>query len=79
MSEQMQVDFEKWAKDKYVLDVSKFGHYMAVSTQNAFECWIASRQALVVELPAKPKYGASVFHIADVESALDKAGVPYNV
>jgi hypothetical protein len=47
--------FEEWAKDKYILEVSKYGGYRAVSTKNAFDAWQASRAALLIQLPKVPK------------------------
>lgn len=80
MSEQMRKDFEAFAKPHtYSLKMID-GEYAAASTALLWQCWQASRQALVVELPSVIAGGFTVefYTEREIKGALDKAGVPYN-
>jgi hypothetical protein len=75
MSEQMRKEFEAFAKPHtYSLKMID-GEYAAASTALLWQCWQASRQALVVELPRVT--GDAVYDAQEVHEALDKAGVAY--
>jgi hypothetical protein len=50
-NDKMRAEFEEWAKPHtYTLKMLD-GEYTSLSTQLLWQCWKASRAALVVELP----------------------------
>lgn len=68
MNEQMRAEFEAWLKKQ------KDSEYCSENVKSLlFECWQASRQALVVELPEK----WPLFTVDEVKDLLDLAGVSY--
>ena len=79
MSEQMRKEFEAFAKPHtYSLKMID-GEYAAASTALLWQCWQASRQALVVELP-QHEYKVSIGWYLPFDKTveqLDKAGVAY--
>lgn len=55
MTDQSRIDFEAWAATKGMgmhLARSESGLYVSRVTQNYMDCWMASRGAVVVELPS---------------------------
>jgi hypothetical protein len=79
MSEQMRKEFEEWlggySPKSWLPDLLQ---YADPATDALWSCWQASRQALVVELPkGEGDECGHVVPLADVEDALDKAGVSY--
>lgn len=76
-NDKMRAEFEGWAKPHtYTLKMLD-GEYTSLSTQLLWQCWQASRAALVVELPAACCDACEMMHGADVARALDAAGVAY--
>ncbi len=80
MNEQMRVEFEAFAKPHtYSLKMID-GEYAAASTALLWQCWQASRQAMVVELPELCDGENSCrcyYESESVEKALEAAGVSY--
>ena len=83
MSEQMREEFSKHCQLwRYSEEVDDSDFFINATTQRAWDVWVtawqASRQALVVELPkGEGDECGHVVPLADVEDALDKAGVGY--
>jgi len=77
----MRADFEVWAKENLRCDLSHNGeYYNHADAYYAWKGWVASRQALVVELPPEKDGYAQAFicyEVNEVTDALDKAGVSY--
>ena len=95
MSEQMRKEFEDWAV-KYECNLSWndcLACYSTMTTRIFWDCWQASRQSLVVELPTindvdfGDSNGGSVFDegfdagfsdaVGEFKARLCKAGVSY--
>ena len=61
--------FEAWLEKEMHAEVYKLGFW---------ECWQASREALVVELPKKYVIdGVPVVTVAELKIRLDKAGIKW--
>ena len=58
ISDKMREQFEAWASDNGMamhLARGESGLYVSRVTQNYMDCWMASRAAVVVELPPSPQ------------------------
>lgn len=72
MSNQSRIEFEAWAATKGMamhLARADSGLYVSRVTQNYFDCWQASRAAVVVELPQVVAFEAGYDSIRDNEYA----------
>ncbi len=72
MTDKMREQFETWAATKGIgmhLARSESGLYVSRVTQNYFDCWQASRAAVVVELPQVVAFEAGYDSIRDNEYA----------
>ena len=75
MNEQMRKEFEAFAKPHtYSLKMID-GEYAAASTALLWQCWQASRQALVVELPDWDDYDTTRQYMDAVTHKLIQLGV----
>lgn len=92
MTDQSRIDFESWATDNGMglhLARSESGLYVSRVTQNYFDCWVASRAAVVVELPAgqclfdrssgRAAGGLPLVELKTVADAIEVAGLKYEV
>ena len=77
MSELQREKFEKWAIGSYVLDKSRFGEYMAVKTNLAWQAWCAAIESVVVELPRPSSAVDYGYELNDIQSLLTDAGIKY--
>ncbi len=58
MTDKSRIEFEAWAATKGMalhLARGESGLYVSRVTQNYMDCWMASRAAVVVELPQAPE------------------------
>jgi hypothetical protein len=82
MSEQMKKEFEAFAERwRYDLSENENGFYENATTQRVFDsfawAWQASRQSLVVKLPAESDHSNGHYDSGEVIEALFAAGVCY--
>ncbi|RYE68599.1 MAG: hypothetical protein EOO81_09255 [Oxalobacteraceae bacterium] len=92
MTDQPRIEFESWAATKGMamhLARSESGLYVSRVTQNYMDCWMASRAAVVVELPAgqclfdrssgRAAGGLPLVELKTVADAIEAAGLKYEV
>ncbi|MFC0666755.1 hypothetical protein ACFSKY_22835 [Azotobacter chroococcum] len=80
--DKMREDFEAWHRDRYpAVDVRRqnlLGTYTLLIVEQRWECWQASRAAMVVELPEwfdRFDSGDRTYWVEDVEKAINAAGI----
>ncbi|WP_448649269.1 hypothetical protein [Pseudomonas corrugata] len=81
MSEKMREEFEEWAK-KYSKDIrlerGNHGSYVSGITHSLYCAWVASRAAVVVELPEAYENDADghwLIRRADVKKIIEALGL----
>ena len=82
MNDLRREKFEKWCEQDaphlFVNYLPKLGCYSNGYTQTAWESWCSAIESVVVELPkGEGDECGHIVTLADVEDALDSAGVRY--
>ena len=83
--DKMREEFEAWTKQRWVKpNLNKYeSGYENATINEQWQAWQASRKALVVELPHAAFFNdandspALCYRVAEIEKALDAAGVAY--
>lgn len=83
MTDKMREEFETWAVDHSMalhLARSDSGLYASPVTQKFMDCWQASRESLVIELPKPWQTNVGAMMTPNgVKFAIESAGLKYTV